>query len=181
MEEVTEDTYLGDILSIDGKNYKNIKSRISKGNGIIARIFNILEAVSFGSHYFDIALLLRESMLINGSMYNAGIWYNFDDKEMKEFIYLDVLFLSKLMTVPRTIPHEALHLELGITTIDIIIKSRRIMYLHDIITRESQGMLQKFLRTQWNDPCKGDWTLLVKSDLQQVQLPVSINSLRKIS
>ena len=30
MEQVTEDTYLGDIISEDGKNEKNIKNRIAK-------------------------------------------------------------------------------------------------------------------------------------------------------
>ena len=52
MPEVTEDVYLGDILSCDGKNSKNIKSRISKGVGIINQIFNILENVSSGSDFF---------------------------------------------------------------------------------------------------------------------------------
>ena len=43
MEEVTEDTYLGDIISSDGKNSKNLEHRISKGIGIISQIMHILE------------------------------------------------------------------------------------------------------------------------------------------
>ena len=64
MQEVTEETYLGDIISNDGKNNKNIKSRISKGIGISTQILNLLDVISFGSHYIEIALLLRESLLI---------------------------------------------------------------------------------------------------------------------
>ena len=56
MPEVTEDTYLGDILSTDGRNTKNIKSRISKGIGVISQLTNLLEAVRFGNHYFEVAL-----------------------------------------------------------------------------------------------------------------------------
>ena len=48
MEEVTEDTYLGDIISSDGKNSKNLEHRISKGIGIISQIMHILESVSLG-------------------------------------------------------------------------------------------------------------------------------------
>ena len=73
MPDVTEETYLGDIISCDGKNSKNIKNRISKGIGIIAQFMNIIEDVSFGHHYYEIALLLRESLLINGMTTNAEI------------------------------------------------------------------------------------------------------------
>ena len=50
IQEATEVTYFGDILSCDGKNTKNIKSKISKGMGIITNIFNFLKAVCFGQH-----------------------------------------------------------------------------------------------------------------------------------
>ena len=56
MEQVKDDTYLGDIVSHDGSNQKNIKSRIGKGLGIISQIMNILETVSFGNYFFEIAL-----------------------------------------------------------------------------------------------------------------------------
>lgn len=47
MMEVTEDTYLGDIITSDGKNTKNIKNRVSKGIGIISQIFNLMQLISF--------------------------------------------------------------------------------------------------------------------------------------
>ena len=34
MEEKSEEKYLGDVISTDGKNIKNVKSRVSKGKGI---------------------------------------------------------------------------------------------------------------------------------------------------
>ena len=49
LEQVKDDIYLGDIVSHDGSNQKNIKSRIGKGLGIISQIMNILETVSFGN------------------------------------------------------------------------------------------------------------------------------------
>lgn len=93
MPEVNEDTYLGDILSSDGKNSKNIQNRISKGVGVINQIFNLLENICFGPHFFEIAMLLRDSMLINGTLTNAEIWYNFSNSELEEFKAFDRLFL----------------------------------------------------------------------------------------
>ena len=75
MENVSSDTYLGDIISSDGSNKANIMKRISKGNGIVSQIRSILERVSLGAHYFKIAMLLRESMLLNGILSSSESWY----------------------------------------------------------------------------------------------------------
>ena len=48
MEEVSNERYLGDIISQDGRNYKNIKSRLNKGRGIVKKILNILNSIPFG-------------------------------------------------------------------------------------------------------------------------------------
>ena len=66
MAEVSEDSYLGDIISGDGKHGKTIKKRLGKGMGIISEIMNILEKVTLGEFYFSTAILLRESMFLNG-------------------------------------------------------------------------------------------------------------------
>ena len=100
MQEVNEEMYLGDILSSDGKNSKNIKNRISKGIGIISQIMNILENGSFGPFYFEIAMLLREAVLVNGVTTNAEVWHNISDSEMAEFDKLDKLFFQRLLGVP---------------------------------------------------------------------------------
>ena len=171
MPEVKEDTYLGDILSTDGRNTKNIKSRISKGIGIISQLTNILEIVRFGNHYFEVALMLRDSMLVNGTITNAEIWYNMTESETKEFDNLDKMFLRKILEVPCTTPCESYYLELGILPIHVIIKARRINYLHSILSRDKTSMLYSFFITQWNNPTKGDWTEQVKEDLEDFSLP----------
>ena len=75
IENVTEDTYLGEIISSDGKNSKNIAKRLSKGVGIISQILHILEMVSLGHHYIEIAVLLRQALFINGILTYSEIWY----------------------------------------------------------------------------------------------------------
>jgi hypothetical protein len=76
MSHVSEDTYLGDVISNDGRNTKNINSRIGKGLGKINDIMNMLEKVSLGHEYFKIALLLRESIFLNSILSRHGILYN---------------------------------------------------------------------------------------------------------
>ena len=145
MNEVTEETYLGDIISSDGKNQKNIKQRVSKGLGIMTEILNLLDLISFGPYLIEIALLLRESMLINGILTNVEVWYNLTTSEIKEFEDLDKVFLRKVLGVPGSTPSEAFYLELGILPIGTIIKARRLNYLHTILTGDRKGMLYSFL------------------------------------
>jgi hypothetical protein len=84
IEKVCQDTYLGYILSSDGKLRINIQDRVAKGIGIMNKIINILDTISFGYHYFRIFNLLRESMFVNGILMNADIWYGLQEKELQE-------------------------------------------------------------------------------------------------
>ena len=102
---------------------------------------NILDNVNFGPHYFEIALLLRESMLINGTIKNAEIWYNFNQNEVREFQNLDKLFFRRILRVPKSTPTEAFYLKTGAIPIGLIIQSRRLNYLHRILKSDHSGML----------------------------------------
>ena len=62
-DRVTEEVYLGFIIFHDGSTTSNVKSRVSKGMGQVNVIMTMLQTVSFGEKYFDIALTLREAML----------------------------------------------------------------------------------------------------------------------
>ena len=48
MEEKTEQVYLGDVISSDGKHSKNIQARKNKSLGVITQIMEILQKVFFG-------------------------------------------------------------------------------------------------------------------------------------
>ena len=106
MEMVEDDTYLGDIISGDGKNSKNIQKRISKGIGIISSIMTLLNKICLGEFYIEIAMILRESMFINGILTNAEIWYNLKQSEIEEFELLDRSLLRQILQVPVTTPKE---------------------------------------------------------------------------
>ena len=73
INNVKEITYLGDLVCGSGKNMKNIVSRVAKGKGIVMEIFNILDNISFGPHFFKIALMLRESLFISSTFYNSSV------------------------------------------------------------------------------------------------------------
>ena len=169
--KVTNDTYLGDIISSDGKNKLNIESRISKGLGIVSQIMDILKSVSFGAHYFEIGALLRNSILINGMLTNCEVWYGMTQSEVSQLEEVDRLLLRQIFSVASTCPVEALYLELGCIPLGIVIKSRRVNYLHHLVTRKETEMLSKFFYTQWRFPAKkNEWTNQVRMDMEELGL-----------
>ena len=171
MENVQEDTYLGDVISCDGRNTKNIKKRISKGLGIITEILHLLEMVSLGEHFMEIATLFREALFVNAIIKNAEIWYGLSLSEIEEFEKLDRLLLRKILQVPVSTPQESFYLELGIMPIGVLIKARRINFLHYLLSRDEEEMLFQVFITQWRNPCKGDWTETAKK-IRGIQHPM---------
>ena len=178
MEEVKQETYLGDILSSDGKNTANIKNRVSKGLGIVNQILTVLEAANFGHHYFEIAILMRESMLVNGILTNSEICYNLLKAEVKELEEVDKLFLRKILNVPESTPGESYFLELGIIPFNVIIKARRINYLYYLLSRDETEMMSIFFFTQWANPTKGDWSEQLKEDMKDFEIPINFDEMR---
>ena len=178
---VTDDTYLGDIISHDGTNTKNVQNRVGKGLGIISEVMNILETVSFGQYYFLIAMTLRESMFLNGILTNCGVWYNLKTSEIEDLEELDRMLLRKIFNTKTTCPKEALYLESGALPIGVIVKSRRLNYLHYLVKENGETMLSKFFHAQWNSEVKNDWTSQIRIDLADFCLPEDLDYIKSKS
>jgi hypothetical protein len=105
-------------------------------------------------------------MLVNGLLTNSEVWYGLTGTEVNRLEEVDKLLLRQIFQVASSCPTEALYLELGCVPLGIIIKGRRIKYLHHLVTREETEMLSNFFHTQWKYPsAKNEWTEQVKKDL----------------
>ena len=180
-DKVTEAVYLGDIIRQDGKNISNITSRAKKGLGIVTKIMDILKAISFGDKYFEIATTLREAELMNGMLTNAEVWYGIKKTEMEQLEEVDKLLLRRILGAPDSACIESLYLELGLIPIHIMIKARRVNYLHYLLQLKENEMLSKVFQTQWKYPAKDDWTTQVQEDLLDLNIDLSIEEIRKKS
>ena len=60
--------YLGDALTSDLKIDENIKARKSKEITIVNNVISILKEIAFGKHIYEVAMTLRNSLLINGTL-----------------------------------------------------------------------------------------------------------------
>ena len=64
--------------------------------------------------------------------------------------------------------------ETGATPILNILKSRRLVFLHYILTRNPHEMLPRVFKTQLRNPSKGDWSKLIKRDMEDFDITDTI-------
>ena len=84
MKNLEEKAYLGDIVSKDGKNVKNIKNRTNKAFGNINKIISTLKERPLGKHTFKAFKLMREGLLLGGLLTNAESWINISKRDIEQ-------------------------------------------------------------------------------------------------
>ena len=65
MELLFSDSYLGDVIQSDGKNDLNIEEREGRGKNAVKQISQMLDDLCLGSYHFEVANVLRASLLIS--------------------------------------------------------------------------------------------------------------------
>ena len=109
--------------------------------GIVNEIFDIMNNICLGPYYFDTAILLRNSYLVNAMLENRLSWDGLTKAEIIEISSVDSSLLCSFLQVPRTIPLEALFLVLQIDDINTIITKRRLLYFIEIMKKGKIDML----------------------------------------
>ena len=181
VERAEKDTYLGDILSVDGKNIKNILARKAKGLGVINQITAILEDICFGPYQMEIALILRNSLLINSILTNCEVWYGLTLKDINHLEQVDEMFLRKVLEVPSTSPKCMLYLETGCKPLRFVIQMRRIMFLQYILKEDKNSLISKFFHAQDSNSCRNDWSLTCRKDLEELSINLSFEEIQSKS
>jgi hypothetical protein len=63
-----------------------------------------------------------------------------------------------------------LYLETGCLSLSDVVTVRRLMYLHTILQRPENEIVRKVFLEQRNNPCRGDWVILVEADMLQLHI-----------
>ena len=140
---MTHHLYLGDVIQSDGANTLNVKARSDKGQGILRDIFQILEGTYFGSHYFEVMLLLREAMLMSVITNNLEVSFNLTTKDLKALNDLDMQLIRGCLLLGAKSPKCLMLLELGLVPVSHLVKRKRIMYLHHLLTTDESSLVSK--------------------------------------
>ena len=142
IKEVSEVKYLGNKLSLDGSNILDITMKCNRGVGTTNKIQNILETMFFGKYYFEVGITLIESMLLGTLLTNIEVAYNLTLSEIEKLEKCHEMSLRKLLNLPSKSPKPMLYFLTGSTPIRFIIKRRRLVYLHHILTQSEESLIR---------------------------------------
>ena len=179
MKESQSTKYLGNFVSSSGGCEDTIVDRRKKGWGKKASIMGILGAVDMGCNQLEAGLLLRQSILVNSLLYSAEAWSGVTEKQLARLEVVDNSLLSQLTGGHRKSALEFNHLETGTLKLRHILTYRRLMFHHDILTRDDQETIRKVYMKQKEDPLKGDWFTLLEKDFSFLGINMNEENIRK--
>ena len=181
IEDSDKEKYLGDLLTSDGTNTKNIKERKAKGYGIVDKINAKLEEVFFGPFSIQVGLIFRCSHFLNSILLNSEVWYGLTRADVDELEVVDHSLLRRILSAPSCTPTPMLYLELGCLPIRYVIMTRRLMFLQYLLQEEESSLLHRFFKAQSENPDRGDWVDQIKKDLDETKLDIPMEEIRKMS
>ena len=129
--------------------------------------------------YFTAAILLRDSLLISISVNQCKIFYNMTQAHINNLELVDSQRLQQLLqTFSKTNVCLMMH-KLGLYPLRYTIKSRRLGYLHHLLTRDNDSLVrQVFIQKM---PVKGDCTSIVQNDIKELKINMSFTDIFSIS
>ena len=178
ISHLDSDKYLGQTLSADGKNTSNIEKMKNKGIGIQNRIIQMLEVMSGGRYHFQIAVILRNSLLISSILSSSEVWYGITQSEYEQLERVDEMLIRNLMNCSSSVPKDLLYLELALLPIRFIIQIRRLLYLHHILQQKEDSLLYKFFMAQLTFPTPKDWVTQVLEDIENLSIELEIEEIK---
>ena len=180
MKTSSKEQYLGSTLSSDGKNTQNILDRHNKGLGIVNQIMGLLKEVNFGHFYFEMALLFRNSMLINGMLYSIEAAYGLRNTEIDQLEMCDKYLFRKMFNSISTTPIEAFYLESGTLPLRFVISARRLMFYWCLLNKPETELAKQVLQAQMIAPNKDDWICQVRKDLNEFNILLTDSEISKL-
>ena len=77
-------------------------------------------------------------------------WHNLKDSDTNVFIKLDQYLLRKILGAHSKVPLEFLYLETSAIPVDFVLASRRLNFLHTVLSRSDNEMTKRIYIAQKN-------------------------------
>ena len=142
-------------MSSDGTNDSNINARKFRGITIVNQICSLLHSIYFGSYVFEVAMTMRNSFLISSMLTNSSVWYNVTMKQIVTLEQVDEQLLRCILSAPKCTPVPMFYLETGSVPLRFILVSRRVLFLHYILTQDRSSMIFNVFMEQFSCQKRG--------------------------
>ena len=181
MAEKSEQMYLGDVVSIDGKHDKNILSRKNKSIGIIDQIMEILNTAYFGKYFFEVALVLRSSLLLSSILLNSEAWVNLTHSNIRSLEQIDEKLLSRILESEANTSNAMKYIELGVYPVRFELMKRKIVFLQYILKQDKSSMIYQDLKATMENQTKNDFVKSCEEYMTILDIKLSYREIEEMS
>ena len=173
--ETTSYKYLGDLLTNDGKNMKNIEMRKSKAKATTASINCIAANEVLRMVESNVLLELHEKVTLAGLLTNAESW-SLSRGEKTELERSEIQALKYLFDLPSHTPTPALIYTLGTLYTNHRVDLKRFVYLHRILNRNNHDWTKRTFHIL--DAMNIGWSKNIKEALMEYDLPTDYSYIK---
>ena len=178
IEEITEQKYLGFVLSNTGDNMANINVLKKKSIGVIKSTLNKLNSLNLKKYLFECALILMNVMVRGSILYACEMYYDLKEKELRQIERIEEGYLRQIFKTSRGCPITELYLSIGQHPARFEIQKMRLLYLKKILHEDEDSQLLKFFQLQLEFPTKGDWASTSLADLKELNISNSLEEIK---
>ena len=173
MNKKDHEVYLGEVICSSGKNDKNIANKVNQGVGAVSQIFSSLNEISLGHYHYEIAFIMRDTILVSKMVSSSESWYNVSKQDYQKLENVDEMFFRRLLNVPASVPKEGIYLDTGKLSVRYIVKIRRMMYWWHLVNVKNSELIHKFYLAKKSNRSKGDWIYQLEQDKKDLKLDLS--------
>ena len=181
MKDVNAFKYLGSIIQSDGGHEEEIKARVGRGNGLVNEIMDILSDIVFGKYFFEVAKILRNSVLIGSMLSSAECWFGLTQQQVRNLEKVDEHLMERILEAPSWSSRTLLYICLNVIPIRFILMQKRLLFLQYILQEEKSSLIYKILMATLDNPTKKDFGDQIKTDLYSLDIDLSFESIETMS
>ena len=125
--------------------------------------------------------ILRSSLFLSSLISNCEARVNLSAKNISDLESLDEKLLRDILSAHAKTPKELLYLETGSLPVSYVIKSRRLNFLHCILSEPESSLVRSFLEAQISSPIRNDWVSQVKADIINLDINLTFEEIEEFS
>ena len=168
--------YLGDEITSDGKNDKNIISRENKLNAIIRQINTSASSDVMRGIQTHVILKLYDVRIIPCLLNNAESW-TLTLNDEKRFDQIGIRAIKRLFGLPTTSPNVAVVYTFGLLYMTQLIDQKGLLFLHKVLTRNQDKWILRTMNRL--DDRNIGWTENIKKKLREYGLEQDWNVIKQ--
>ena len=169
-------TYLGDVITPDGKNTENINSRKTKLKSTSISINTIASSEVLHRIETPVLLELHERINIPSLISNSESWSLLKSEE-KEVEQAEIQCLKSMFNLPLKTPTPSIIFTFGTLFTTIRIDQKRLLYLHKILNRDPTHWTKRSFHTL--ETLKIGWYKGIIKTLEEYEIQTDLDQIKR--